>query len=201
MASITVEKEKMVDLVKLYPQPRRRKIFGKRKGGKYLEKKIGEEKRSRGGRKIVRGGKYFLSEEKEKEENMLRAKIFCPWMRRKKRRRKGRKIFGEGKYLVRVGEEEQRRKRRRISWVRKVMTDRQTHRISYCRIDSVEGVQQNIMFFKLSSSRIFTTTFYGVTGRTTLTPLIEKVAPLDEIYFTLRPLNIYHFLDWSLIIA
>ena len=53
MASITVEKEKMVDLVKLYPQPRRRKIFGKRKGGKYLEKKIGgEEKLSRGGRKI-----------------------------------------------------------------------------------------------------------------------------------------------------
>ena len=93
LASITVEKEKMVDLVKLYPQPRRRKIFGKRKGGKYLEKKIGEEKRSRGGRKIFRGGKYFLSEEKEKEENMLRAKIFCPWMRRKKRRRKGRKLF------------------------------------------------------------------------------------------------------------
>ena len=56
LASITVEKEKMVDLVKLYPQPRRRKIFGKRKGGKYLEKKIGEEKRSRGGRKIFRGG-------------------------------------------------------------------------------------------------------------------------------------------------
>ena len=111
------------------------------------------------------------------------------------------KLFGEGKYLVRGGQDEQRRKRRRISWVRKVMTDRQAHRISYCRIDSVEGVQQNIMFFKLSSSRIFTTTFYGVTGRTTLTPLIEKVAPLDEIYFTLRPLNIYHFLDWSLIIA
>ena len=57
LASITVEKEKMVDLVKLYPQPRRRKMFGKRKGGKYLEKKIGEEKRSRGGRKISRGGK------------------------------------------------------------------------------------------------------------------------------------------------
>ena len=38
-----------------------------------------------------------MSEEKEKEENMLRAKIFCPWMRRKKRRRKGRKIFGEGR--------------------------------------------------------------------------------------------------------
>ena len=53
LASITVEKEKKVDLVKPDPQPRRRKIFGKRKGGKYLEKKIGgEEKLSRGGRKI-----------------------------------------------------------------------------------------------------------------------------------------------------
>ena len=140
-----------------------------------------------GKRKIFEEGKYLVSGGEENREG--------------KGKRKGRKIFGEGKYLVRVGEEEQRRKRRRISWVRKVMTDRQTHRISYCRIDSVEGVQQNIMFFKLSSSRIFTTTFYGVTGRTTLTPLIEKVAPLDEIYFTLRPLNIYHFLDWSLIIA
>ena len=29
LASITVEKEKMVDLVKLFPQPRRRKVFGK----------------------------------------------------------------------------------------------------------------------------------------------------------------------------
>ena len=60
LASITVEKEKMVDLVKLYPQPRRRKIFGKRKGGKYLEEKIGEEKRSMGGRKIFGEGKYFF---------------------------------------------------------------------------------------------------------------------------------------------
>ena len=69
LASITVEKEKMVDLVKLYPQPRRRKIFGKRKGGKYLEKK--SEKKNG----VGEGEKYL------EEEN-----IFC------RRRRKRRKI-------------------------------------------------------------------------------------------------------------
>ena len=60
-----------------------------------------------------------------KEENIWRKKIG-----KEKQSRGGRKIFGEGKYLVRVGEEERRRKRRRISWRRKVMTNRQTQRIS-----------------------------------------------------------------------
>ena len=68
LARITVEKEKMVDLVKLYPQPRRRKIFGRRKGGKYLEKKIGKEKQSRGGRKIFGEGKYFFRRRRKRRK-------------------------------------------------------------------------------------------------------------------------------------
>ena len=61
MASITVEKEKMVDLVKLYPQPRRRKIFVRRK-------EIGKEKRSRGGRKIFGEGKYFFRRRRKRRK-------------------------------------------------------------------------------------------------------------------------------------
>ena len=37
---------------------------------------------------------FFFVEEKEKEDNIWRQKIFGPW-----RRRKRRKLFGEGKYF------------------------------------------------------------------------------------------------------
>ena len=95
-----------------------------------------------GGRKIFGKGKYYFSEEKEKEENTLRRKIFCPWMRRKKRRRKGRrKIFGQGRGR---GTEEEKEE----NILEKESDDGQTNTQNfYCQIDSVEGVQQNIMFF------------------------------------------------------
>ena len=38
---------------------------------------------------------FFFVEEKEKEDNIWRQKIFGPW-----RRRKSRKLFGEGKYFL-----------------------------------------------------------------------------------------------------